>query len=57
MEEMGGWPCGRVVRVLCALLQWPGFAGLDPGRRCTPIISHAVEATDIQKIEEDWHRC
>ena len=29
------------------LLQWPGFAGLDPGLRPTPLISCAVAENHI----------
>ena len=32
--------------VLC--FSGPGFTGSDPGRRPTPLISHAVEASNIQ---------
>ena len=41
-------PCGQVVKVPCALLQWPGFTGSDPGHGPTPLISHAVEVSHIQ---------
>ena len=34
-------------------LWWLRFVGLDPGHRPTPFISDAVEASHIQKIEED----
>ena len=43
-----GQPHGRVVGVLCPLLQQPGFAGLDPGCWPAPLVSHAVEASHIQ---------
>ena len=33
------------------------FVGSDPGHGPTPLLSHAVEASHIQKVEEDWHRC
>ena len=55
---MRGGPHGQMVKVQhTPLLQQPGFAGLDPWHRPTPLISHAVEAAHIQKVEEDWHRC
>ena len=44
----GGWPCGQVVKVPCALLQQLRLVGLDPGCQPTPLISHAVEASHVQ---------
>ena len=38
----------QVVKVPHPLLWWPGFVGSDPGHGCTPLISHAVEASHIQ---------
>ena len=44
----GGQPPGQGVKVPHTL-QWPGFMGLDPRHGPTPLISHAVEASHIQK--------
>ena len=48
--------CNGWVRVLC--FGGPGFTGSDPRCRLTHCSSsHAVVASHIQKIEEDWCRC
>ena len=46
---MRAWPSGQVVEVPRAPLQWPGFMGLDTGRGPTPLTSHTLEASHIQK--------
>ena len=44
-----GWPHGQMVQVSHALFQWPQFVGSDPGYGPTLLISHAVEASHIQR--------
>ena len=56
LTEVGGQPCGQVVKLLCAPLWWPKFVGSDLRHRHTLLISHAVEAHH-NKIAEDWYRC
>ena len=41
-------PCGPVVKVLCALLWWLEFTGLNPRHRPTAFISRAVEPSHIR---------
>ena len=47
-KKLGGRPHGQVVKVLPTPLQQLRFMGLDPGYRRMPLISHAVEASQIQ---------
>ena len=57
MDGSGAGPvAGLVVKVWHALLQRPGFTGLDP--RCEPtlLVGHAVGATHMQS-RGNWHRC
>ena len=53
---MGGCPCGRVVKDLRILLQWPGFMGSDLGTDLFHLSSMSWRHPTY-KIEEDWHRC
>lgn len=55
--HLRGWPHGQVFKVSCAPLLWPGIAGSDPKHGPTPLICHAMEASHVRKIEEDWHGC
>ena len=46
-----GPACGRVFKVPHAPLRRSGFAGSDPEHGLTPLISHAVEASNIENRE------
>ena len=53
----GASPVAEWLRFGVLCFWWPGFASLDPECGPTPLIGHAVQASHLQKMEEDWHGC
>ena len=56
-QEEGAGPVAKWLKFCGLCFSSPGSQVQTPGCGPAPLISHAVEASHIQKIEEEWHRC